>query len=201
MTSWQGQLRLEGSFGTWVAVFKPLFFGTIKYNQISMTEFKPFLCDNIDKSLLRNEWEKWSRSLSLFLQSEEIIDPIKQRNKLLHLGGPQLQEVIFNIPGALVEVNENTKAEVFKILVEKLNAFFSPTRNSTFERHLFRNLCPSSGEDFNKFLLRLRHQMSKCDFGSTKNEIENNCLKDKLIDSWAPAELKKTTFGKRAKFR
>ncbi|XP_017467975.1 PREDICTED: uncharacterized protein LOC108360273 isoform X2 [Rhagoletis zephyria] len=114
----------------------------------------------------------------------------------MHLGGPQLQQVIFNIPGALVEIYEENKNDVFNILVEKFNNFFSPKRNSTFERHLFRSLCPSEGEDFNKFLLRLRHQVSKCDFGSTKNEMENNCLKDKLIDSWAPVELKKRLLEK-----
>ncbi|XP_036347851.1 uncharacterized protein LOC118757229, partial [Rhagoletis pomonella] len=116
------------------------------------------------------------------------------KNKLLHLGGPQLQEVAFNIPGALVEQSEGVKP--FDVLVAKLNEYFSPKRNSTFERHLFRNLSPVEGENFNKYLLRLRHQVSKCEFGNTTEEINEICIKDKIIDSWAPVELKKKLLEK-----
>ncbi|KAI8122782.1 hypothetical protein CVS40_6534 [Lucilia cuprina] len=125
-----------------------------------MSVTNPFLCDIIDKSLMRVEWEKWFRPFKLYLASEEIDDPIKKKNKLLHLGGPQLQEVIFNIPGALVEHDPNSDVDVFAILV---------TKNSTFERHLYRTLVPSDA----------------------KSEIEDICIKDKIIDPWAPIELRK----------
>ncbi|XP_053956201.1 uncharacterized protein K02A2.6-like [Anastrepha ludens] len=160
------------------------------------TEMRPLLCDSIDKSLLRNEWEKWLRSFTLYLQSEDIKDAVKQKSKLLHLGGPQLQEVIFNTPGALVEADAENKVDVFKVLVEKLNNYFTPKRNSTFERHLFRSIAPLEGEPFNKFLLRLRHQSSKCCFGETKSEIEDIALKDKIIDSWASVDLRKRLLEK-----
>lgn len=137
---------------------------------------------------------KWYRSFSLYLRSEDINDEVKKKNKLLHLGGPQLQEVAFNIPGALVEPDGNT--DVFKVLVDRLNDYFSPKRNSTFERHLFRNLSPIEGENFSKYLLRLRHQVSKCEFGNTKSEITEICIKDKIIDSWAPVELKRKLLEK-----
>ncbi|XP_075144752.1 uncharacterized protein LOC142219865 [Haematobia irritans] len=161
-----------------------------------MTEIRPFLCENIEKSLLRAEWERWLRSLTLYLQSEDIVDVVKKRNKLLHLGGPQLQEVVYNLPGAIEEYDAEKKNDVFMTLVEKLNEYFSPRRNSTFERHLFRNLIPMEGEDFNQFLLRLRHQSSKCDFGSTVQEIKDISIKDKIIDAWAPIDLKKKLLEK-----
>lgn len=161
-----------------------------------MSDIKPFLCDVIDKALLRLEWEKWFRSFKLYLASEEIVSSVKKKNKLLHLGGPQLQEVIYNIPGALVEYDSKADNDVFTILVTKLDDYFSPKRNSTFERHLYRNLAPSDGESVNKFILRLRQQVAKCSFGSTKTEIEEICIKDKLIDSWAPVELKKRLLEK-----
>lgn len=161
-----------------------------------MSDIKPFLCDAIDKALLRAEWEKWFRSFKLYLASEEIVSSVKKKNKLLHLGGPQLQEVIYNIPGALVEYDSKADNDVFIVLVTKLDEYFSPKRNSTFERHLYRSLTPCEGEPFNKFLLRLRQQVAKCSFGSTKTEIEEICIKDKIIDSWAPLELKKRLLEK-----
>ncbi|XP_055842044.1 uncharacterized protein K02A2.6-like [Episyrphus balteatus] len=157
------------------------------------TGIKPFLCDTIDKSLVRIEWEKWFRSFSLYLESEEIKNVNKKKNKLLHLGGPQLQEVIYNIPGAL---DCPTGGDVFGVLVSKLNEYFSPRRNSTFERHLFRTIKPEEGESLNKFLIRIRHQAAKCSFGATKQEILDINVKDKLIDVWAPGELRKRLLEK-----
>ncbi|XP_044760911.1 uncharacterized protein LOC123318367 [Coccinella septempunctata] len=151
---------------------------------------KPFLAENLDKALIRNEWEKWLRSLKLYLASEEIVDPVKKRNKLLHIGGTQLQEVAYNLPGAVDEDDPETETDVFKTLVEKLTEYFSPIQNSTFERHVFRNLKKEEGETFSKFLLKIRQQASKCVFGSTAQESKEISIKDKLIDGWASAELK-----------
>ncbi|XP_039150808.1 uncharacterized protein K02A2.6-like isoform X3 [Drosophila simulans] len=38
--------------------------------------------------------------------------------------------------------------------------------------------------------------MQRCAFGSSKAEIEDICLKDKIIDVWAPLDLKKRLLGK-----
>ncbi|KAH8325483.1 hypothetical protein KR067_006643, partial [Drosophila pandora] len=52
-------------------------------------------------------------------------------------------------------------------------------------------LAPLENENFAKFILRLRQQICKCSFGQSKVETEEICLKDKIIDSWAPVDLKK----------
>ncbi|XP_030750619.1 uncharacterized protein K02A2.6-like [Sitophilus oryzae] len=152
---------------------------------------KPFLCDTIDKANIRNEWQKWIRSFRLYLDSEIIAGQTRKRNKLLHLGGSQLQEVAYSIPGAVVDEEES-----FDILVGKLTEYFSPIQNSTFERHTFRNIKADKGETLNKFLLRVRQQASKCIFGSTSEEALEINIKDKLIDDWAPVELKRKLLEK-----
>ena len=157
---------------------------------------KPFLCDTIEPSLLRLEWQKWFRSFTLYLNSEDITDNVKKKNKLLHLAGPQLQEVIYSFPGALVEQNIDKSNDVYQIVVDKLHSHFSPVRNSTFERHLFRNMKVMPGENLNKFIIRLRLQLEKCSFGNTAKECAQISLKDKLIDEWAPVELKKLLLEK-----
>lgn len=157
---------------------------------------KPFLCATIEKPLIRSEWEKWLRSFQIYIDSEEITSSLKKRNKLLHIGGPQLQEVAYSIPGAIEDFDEKKNNDVFKILVEKLNNHFTPKRNSVFERHIFRSINVIEGETFNQFILRLRQQMAKCIFGSTKCEIENICLIDKIIDEWAPLDLKRKLLEK-----
>nr|XP_036678053.1 uncharacterized protein LOC118879276 [Drosophila suzukii] len=156
-----------------------------------MAELKPFLFQAFDKALWRNEWETWLRSFTIYIESEEITSVYKKRNKLLHLGGPQLQAVVYNLPGALVAFDEEANNDIFTPLVEKLTEYFSPQRNSVFERHLFRTMVPVEGEGFTEFLMRLRRQVAKCSFGETKKEIEEICLKDKIIDVWAPVDLKR----------
>lgn len=160
------------------------------------TGIKPFLCDSIDKALIRGEWEKWLRSLELYLASEDITDVVKKRNKLLHLGGTELQEVAYSLPGAIEPFNDEEKNDVFKTLVDKLSEYFSPKQNSTFERHIFRNIKREEGENFNKFLLKIRQQAKRCSFGRTEIECTEINMKDKIIDSWASLDLKKKLLEK-----
>lgn len=89
---------------------------------------RPFLCETLDKALLRPEWEKWLRALELYLASEDINNPEKKRNKLLHLGGPQLQEVAYNIPDAIEQYDAEKNNNMYNTLVDKLSGYFSPSK-------------------------------------------------------------------------
>nr|CAH7714496.1 unnamed protein product [Callosobruchus chinensis] len=160
------------------------------------TGIKPFLCETFDKSLIRGNWEKWLRSLELYLASEDITSVEKKRNKLLHLGGSHLQEVAYSIPGAIESYNKEENNDVFKTLVDKLTDYFSPKQNSTFERHIFRSIRNEDGEDFNKFLLKIRQQAKRCSFGKSETEATEISMKDKIIDSWAPLDLKEKLLEK-----
>lgn len=48
-----------------------------------------------------------------------------------------------------------------------------------------------NGENLGKFLLRCRAQAKKCSFGNNESEARDINLKDKLIDMWAPVELRR----------
>lgn len=80
------------------------------------TGIRTFLYDNIDKSILQSEWEEWVRSLELYLSTEDIVD---NTNKLLHLGGAQLQDVACNFPGAIVEYDIEEKNTFSIFFAEK----------------------------------------------------------------------------------
>ena len=104
--------------------------------------------------------------------------------------------MILSIPNALIENNTEGNIDVYQVLVDKLESYFSPQRNSTFERHLFRSLKPDEGESVSKFIMKLRNQGARCDFGKSAEESLKINLKDKLIDEWATAELKKKCLEK-----
>lgn len=56
---------------------------------------------------------------------------------------------------------------------------------------------PEEEESLNKFLIRCRAQTNKCSFGKSEKEAQEIKIKDKLIDMWAPVDLKRTATGKR----
>lgn len=113
------------------------------------------------------------------LYIEDINNPEKKREKkLLHLVGPQLQEVAYNLPDA-IEQYDAEKMIMMNTSVDKLSGYFLPRQNSTFERHIFRNIRKVQGENLNKFLLR--QQSKRCHFGNNVTEAAETNMKDKII--------------------
>ncbi|KAL7288297.1 hypothetical protein TKK_0017635 [Trichogramma kaykai] len=143
---------------------------------------KPFLCEGLDKALVSVEWEKWLRSFNLYLTVTGIEEAKKKRDRMLHFGGTQLQEVAYSLPDAVVDTAPEGD-DVFQILVQKLIDYFSPAQNSTFERHVFRKIKPESEENFNKFLLRVRHAAKRCSFGKNETESSELNMKDLILDN------------------
>lgn len=158
----------------------------------------PFKCNelSLDKATNGRERENWLRAFEIYTDAERITDTTRKRSKLLYLDGTQLQEVAYTIPGAIVNFDAARKNDVYTPLVKKLTAHFSPKQNSTFERHVFRTTKPTDGESFDKFLLKIRQLAMRCTFGTTPQEAMELNLKDKIINAWAPKELKKKLLEK-----
>ncbi|XP_049880106.1 uncharacterized protein K02A2.6-like [Pectinophora gossypiella] len=129
-------------------------------------------------------WEKWKRSLQIYLEATEIASPQKKRAILLVLGGVGLQEIFYNLPGASVEPANDI--DVFDVAIKKLDEYFCPKQNKTYERHIFRLIKQEDGENFEKFLVRLRDQAAKCKFDKPEEHII-----DQIIGKCASSELRK----------
>ena len=137
-----------------------------------------------DNATIALRWERWKRSLNIFLDATETKGAEKKRATLLLLGGSELQEIIYNLPGAYVDVSEGV--DVFAIAIEKLDAYFLPKRNKIYERHMFRQIKQEEGEKFEKFVVRLRNQAGKCDFTNSEEQ-----LIDQIVEKCASSELRK----------
>uniref|UniRef100_A0A2H1X000 RNA-directed DNA polymerase n=1 Tax=Spodoptera frugiperda TaxID=7108 RepID=A0A2H1X000_SPOFR len=129
-------------------------------------------------------WERWKRGLYIYLEAAGIDTEAKKRACLLHFGGADLQEVFYNIPGADAEPDDENGGKVFEIAIKKLDEYFAPKQSKGFERHLFRLMRQEPQEKFDKFLIRLRHQASKCQFTNTDEhiieQITEKCSSDDL---------------------
>lgn len=135
-----------------------------------------------DSSSLGQRWEKWKRSLNIYLEATEITTHVKKRATLLLLGGPNLQEIFYNLPGANAEpTNDNN---VFEIAIQKLDDYFTPKQSKVYERHVFRLIRQEEGEKFEKFVVRLRKQAEKCQFDKPEehliDQVAEKCLSTDL---------------------
>lgn len=137
-----------------------------------------------DNVSVGHRWEKWKRSLLIYLEAAEITTAQKKRATLLHFGGTSLQEIYFNLPGAAVDVAEGV--DVFKVALSKLDEFFLPKQNRIYERHVFRLLKQEEGEKFERFLVRLRKQADKCNF----DKIDDHLI-DQITEKCTSIELRK----------
>lgn len=137
-----------------------------------------------DSSSVGLRWEKWKRSLRIYLEAADITTPEKKRATLLVLGGGALQEIFYNLPGASAEPEQDV--DIFEVAVSKLDDYFLPKQNKTFERHIFRLIKQDEGECFEKFLIKLRNQASKCKF-----EKPDDHIIDQILEKSLSTELRK----------
>lgn len=126
-------------------------------------------------------WEKWKRGLELYLTATNVTTAEAKKATLLHMGGLSLQEIYYNLPDI-----EGESGDAFAVAVKKLDKYFAPKQSRVFERHLFRLIKQEVGERFDKFLVRLRHQCSKCKFTSPDDH-----LIDQITEKCESIELRK----------
>ena len=78
---------------------------------------------------------------------------------LLHLAGPDVQEVFSN----LTDTGEATN---YSTAVTALNGYFLPKVNTAFARQKFHWLQQKEGETVSQFVTQLRKEGKDCNFGA-----------------------------------
>lgn len=145
-----------------------------------MYTLEKFECEG-DVGSVASRWERWKRGLNIYIEATGIDSATKKRACLLHFGGHELQEIFYNIPGA--NITSDTE-NVFDIAIKKLDEYFAPKQSKVYERHIFRLLKQEPQEKFEKFLVRLRQQASKCLFDKPEehiiDQITEKCASDEL---------------------
>ena len=131
-----------------------------------------------DHRTLAQRWEKWTKSLDYYLRASGVTDQKQKRAVLLHLAGPDVQEIFETLP--------NT-GDDYKTALEKLNEYFQPKRNIPFVRHVFRKASQQPDESMDVFVTRLRTLSKTCAFGEQTDEA----IRDQAIDKCVSKELRR----------
>lgn len=147
------------------------------------------------------DWHNWIRSFELFLRANEIKKTSLKRDWLLHYAGPKLQNVYFNLSnednkyvrrGPLAERYVPFKKDSYLEVINKLEKFFAPKKNQGYERHIFRKMNQNINERFDTFVMRLRIQANRCEFG---NKIDEN-IRDQITSGCNSSLLRRKILEK-----
>lgn len=154
---------------------------------------------NLDDANCATDWQNWLRGFELFAKANRMEETSTKKDWLLHYAGPKVQDVYFNTPqpekkettevrcGPLatgyVAFQENPYEEVVYVLQE----FFAPKKNVTFERHVFRQTTQKTNERIDSYVMRLRIQANRCDFGE---QLDTN-IKDQITSGCSSSSLRR----------
>lgn len=156
---------------------------------------KPFEF-KVDDTNCATEWRNWLRGFEIFAKANKIEDNETKRDWLLHFAGLQVQNIYFNLPqepeveieqrcGPLAAGYVPFTKDPYSNTVIKLESFFAPKQNISYERHVFRKMKQEKTERIDSFVMRLRIQANKCEFyekldDNIKDQITSGCECDKL---------------------
>ena len=115
-----------------------------------------------DSATLSQRWTKWVKSFEYSLVASNVTDKKRQRALLLHLAGPEVQEVFETL---------SDTGDDYATALEKLDAYFKPQKNIPFERHMFRQAAQDPSETMDTYVTRLKRLVQTCDYGTLSNEM------------------------------
>lgn len=145
----------------------------------AFSNLQPFVIHDVSTDSVRESYAKWKRNFGFCVTAAKVTDSTEKRDLFLALSGVEMQDVVHNIPGALV--TKTNEIDPYETLIKKLDEYFAPQRHSILERHLFWKLKQSADETDDKFLLRLTSEASKCNFGKNESESREIAVMDKFL--------------------
>lgn len=143
------------------------------------------------------DWKVWLRGFEIFAQANLMENPQEKLNWMLHYAGAKVQSVFYSLPEKETTATEVRRGPLasgyvkfqlndeYDDAVSKLCEFFEPKQNTTYERHVFRQLKQSKGERIDMFIMRLREQAERCEFGgrleeNIRDQVTSGCYSDVL---------------------
>ena len=123
-------------------------------------------------------WAKWRRMFQFYKNALGDIKEGQQMNLLLHVAGPEVQEIYSTFP--------EDKCTTYETLMAALNEHFDPKKNQRYERFKFRRTAQSPSENMDSYIVRLRKLGEYCEF----HDLEDNIL-DQIIEKGKDTRIRR----------
>ena len=131
---------------------------------VSLPSFPPF--DVHADGNAGPRWQKWLGRLERMLIGMNITVAKRKRVLLLHYAGPDVDEIFDTLPNTGNDSDYDTA-------VAKVNEYFSPQANTTYEVYNFRQTKQKEGESLDSFHTRLRQLAKTCEFSDVDKKLKN----------------------------
>lgn len=118
------------------------------------------------------DFETWLKGMEYYCLAIGAVEPERKKGMLLHLLGPELQEVFENLPTPEAVDGENE----YQKAVRQLKQYFKPKSNQVFEEVQFQTLNREPGEKMDTFIARLHSQVRKCSFQDKDIHVRNRLV-------------------------
>ena len=135
-----------------------------------------------DANSVAQRWQRWKTSFDYFIVASGINDAPRKKALLLHLLGPECQD-IFQTLTITQEENQNE----FDAAINALNGHFSVQKNVPFERSVFHRAVQDAEENIDQYITRLRKLSLYCEYGDS---VEDQ-IRDQVISSCSSSKLRK----------
>ena len=135
--------------------------------QASLPDFDKFDI-SAEPSSLAVEWRKWTGRFENLLEALEITDENRKRAVFLYYAGPDVHGIYDQL--------KPTEPEAYTSAKARLDSYFEPSVNHTFEVYNFRSLKQLEGETIDKYVVRLKEAAARCGFADRDLEIKHQIV-------------------------
>ena len=142
-------------------------------NNIPMVE--SFIVNDVNCTNLDKNWEIWKEDFKIFIAASGITNNEQKEALLLHVTGRYVKEIYRTL---------KDDADSMENIITKLDGYFKPRKNLTYERYQFKKAVQKESEDLNSYITRLRSLAATCEFTDKSVEIKDqfivSCKSDSL---------------------
>lgn len=149
---------------------------TVTVAVVNNFNYDPFVVPGPDGDPYK-AWNEWFQGLEHILQASNTAED-RKFSTLLAYGGKELRQIYSTICNGTIPKIEN-----FETAVQKLEQYFKPKQHATYLRVKFWELTKNENETIDEFVSKLNEKKRHCNFGTSKEEIEDFVMLDKFLMS------------------
>ncbi|XP_049522663.1 uncharacterized protein LOC125945132 [Dermacentor silvarum] len=138
-----------------------------------------------DANNVGTEWLKWVKRFENFIVACGITADARKTALLLHYVGEEVYDIYCSLPDSPAAATASTVSStdgssnatpLYTAARKKLDGYFAPRVNPTFEIYRFRQAKQMENESLDAFYARLRQLVKHCAFADADTEIKNQIL-------------------------
>ena len=137
-----------------------------------------------DTSSVAQRWSRWVSSFELFVNASGVSNDGQKRALLLHCAGSEVQDIFETL---------SDTGTTYTDALTKLNDYFTPKKDVTWERLNFRRTIPLHGESLENYVIRLKQSAKFCEF---ETDLDNQ-IRDQVLDKWSDLNVKRKWYSEK----